>query len=127
MWKARGNAFVRPPLSEGVTQALLLLLTGIVAPASGTAAVAEPSGAGLWVHYRCAAAKEFSVSRTAAAATVRSVAGTLRLIRGRSSIGQRYGSPAATLILDGEFASLVWKGAERFRDCRMAPPHAAAG
>jgi hypothetical protein len=110
-----------------VPRSLLLPLAAFAVLAPGAAPAAAAGAGEPWVRYRCAAAKEFTVSRTAEVATVRSAEGTLRLARGSSSMGQLYGSPAATLIIDGDFAALVWKGASRFRDCFAAPRLAASG
>lgn len=79
--------------------------------------------------YMCDGAETFSVSHTADQAFVRFGDQTYRLKRRPSSIGERFTSVGATLILDGDFAAFTADDRLRLGGCRALHGHrfAASG
>jgi membrane-bound inhibitor of C-type lysozyme len=59
-------------------------------------------------------------------ATVRTAHGDFLLNRKISSLGDRYTSSKATLIVDGDFAAFVTEAADDFIQCKAAPAHASS-
>lgn len=74
----------------------------------------------------CEDAVSFGVRRSATAATVSFGDGDYRLERKRSSIGERFASPGATLIIDGDFAAFVAEDRLGLDGCRSAQAVAQA-
>jgi hypothetical protein len=65
----------------------------------------------------CANGQAFTVRLLERAAIVRTKEGRLELPRKASSVGVKYGSSSATLIIDDSFASLVGRDLQRFDRC----------
>jgi hypothetical protein len=70
------------------------------------------------VTYQCAEGRSFMVERTAEAATVLYSEESYRLTRRPSSIGVRYASREATLLLDDDFAAFATEMVIDLQDCR---------
>jgi len=68
--------------------------------------------------YRCAEGRSFSVERTGEAATVLYSEERYQLSRRPSSIGIRYASREATLLLDDDFAAFATEMVIDLQDCR---------
>jgi hypothetical protein len=66
--------------------------------------------------YDCANGKSFSVVRSRQLATVEIDSETYELSRRSSSMGVRYSSPQASLIIDGDFAVFA---SEKIIDLRL--------
>ena len=98
---------------------LLAMALGSQGAAHAAAPVAAP------VRYACADSREFIVTRSAASATVVFRDRTYTLQRGRSSIGEKYLSDAAALILDGPSAVFVADDRPAADVCVAAPRFAA--
>lgn len=68
--------------------------------------------------FACAHDRRFEVRYTGADARLMTVHGAYELSHGTSSIGRRFASHAATLIVDDDNASLVVDGEPRYVRCR---------
>jgi membrane-bound inhibitor of C-type lysozyme len=68
---------------------------------------AQAHAAPLTERYACDARQSLVVVRSPASATVRFIDRTYELQRKRSSLGEKYGSPTAALIIDGSSAVFV--------------------
>ena len=90
--------------------AALLLLVGC-SPVSAKASVAT---------YDCANGKSFSVVRSRQAATVEIDSEKYELSRRSSSMGVRYSSPQASLIIDGDLAVFASEKIIDLRLCGLA-------
>jgi hypothetical protein len=67
--------------------------------------------------FQCADGRTFAVARTPRSAIVELGQDRLELSRRRSSIGEKYSSKTATLIIDGDFAVLVTRQLNDLRAC----------
>lgn len=90
-----------------------LLLT--LATACQTVAPARTETAGL--RFQCERGSAFSVENRGTTAMVRFDDGSYRLHRNPSSLGERFTSPEATLIIDGDFAAFVAKDRLDLQGC----------
>jgi len=70
--------------------------------------------------YQCEGGEAFTVRDSGSAAVVRFADGDYVLQRKRSSLGRRYASPDAALIIDGETAVFVAEDRLDLDDCRAA-------
>jgi hypothetical protein len=86
---------------------LLAASAAITPAAAGATATQATSIAGDETHFVCEQGGSFTVSRSGTTALVRFGDGGYRLERRRSSIGERFSSLGATLIIDGDFAAFV--------------------
>jgi hypothetical protein len=68
-------------------------------------------------HYQCSDGDRFVVARTGSVAVVRVGGFAYKLPRKRSSLGQKYGSEIATLIIDGPSAVFKSERHLHLRDC----------
>jgi len=68
--------------------------------------------------FACAHDRRFEVRYTGADARLMTVHGVYELSHGASSIGRRFASRAATLVIDDDNASLVVDGEPRYVRCR---------
>jgi len=95
--------------------------------ASVTAAVAltQAHGAPAPVRYACAASEQLSVQRNGASAHVTYAGRRYDLERKRSSIGDKYVSPKAALIIDGNSAVFVAEDVVGLGTCTRAVPLAS--
>ncbi len=71
--------------------------------------------------YDCSTSGPLEVQITRTAAVVRFAGREYRLPRKRSSIGTRYGSPSAALMIDGHFAAFITERGPRARQCFEVP------
>lgn len=78
----------------------------VVAMSAGCSTERAPAAREMTV-FRCAADRSFTVQRDDASAVVIYSGVRYELPRRKSSIGERYGSSSATLIVDGEMAAFV--------------------
>jgi hypothetical protein len=67
--------------------------------------------------YVCSDGRSFTVVRDAQHATVQFADGRYRLVRRSSSIGPKYASNDATLLIDGDFAAFVTKSVTNLESC----------
>lgn len=89
---------------------------------------AEAHAAGLTaVRYACDAQQSLVIQRDKATAQVRFVDRSYKLRRKPSSIGEKYISPTAALIIDGPFAVFVAEDRLQLGACTEAIPAASAG
>lgn len=72
--------------------------------------------------YRCAGNQSFTVARDARSALVEYSGARYVLPRRSSSIGDRYATRAATLIVDGDMAVFVSTSATNLEFCRATTP-----
>ena len=91
---------------------LLLLSAGCATTAAATVAAD--------LLYRCEGGEAFTVRDSGSAAVVRFTDGDYVLQRKRSSLGRRYASPQAALIIDGETAVFVAEDRLDLDRCRKA-------
>ena len=96
-----------------------LLASGLPAPALAAAGGSR--------RYSCANGGGFTIRLSDGAAVVRAGQSVHVLPRKPSSLGQRFASPTATLIVDGNFAALIGKNLPRFGRCYAANGLAASG
>jgi hypothetical protein len=89
-------------------------LTLIMTPLAACAAAPDPPDVG----FACAYGRGFEVRYAGSGASVTITGGVYELARGASSIGRRFTSPAVTLLIDDESASLVVDGEPRYIRCR---------
>jgi hypothetical protein len=87
-------------------------------------AASEPP-AYLTATFICADNRSFTVARNAEVATVFFDGAQYRLARRASSIGIKYASSDASLIVDGDFAAFVTEAVPDLDDCRIKPTIAA--
>ena len=76
--------------------------------------------------YRCAGSQSFMVARDARSALVEYSGARYVLPRRGSSIGERYATRAATLIIDGDMAVFVSTSATNLEFCRATSPLAGS-
>lgn len=76
-------------------------------------------------HFQCESS-DFSVEQRGTAAVVRFGDGSYRLERKPSSIGERFASDDATLIIDGDFAAFVAEDRLDLDGCQAAASIARA-
>ena len=98
------------------------LLVGAILATSGIQAHAAPSP----VRYACTERPDLIVERDRSSAQVRVANQTYDLQRKRSSIGAKYGSASAALIIDGASAIFVADNRLDLGNCVKAVPLAAA-
>lgn len=91
----------------------LAILGGCAAALPSCAVSAKPTED----TFRCAGDRTFTVMRTPRSAIVELGQDRLKLSRRRSSIGEKYSSKTATLIIDGDFAVLVTRQLNGLRAC----------
>ena len=94
---------------------LALAAAGCAAPAAGTA----PSD----LLYTCEGGESFMVRDSGSAAVVRFGDGGYVLDRRPSSIGRKFASKSATLIIDGETAVFVSEDRLDLDRCTASQPH----
>jgi hypothetical protein len=70
--------------------------------------------------YRCAGERFFTVDRTSSNAIVHYAERRFELARRPSSVGQKYASTSATLIVDGDFAVFVADHVLDLQACRQS-------
>jgi len=87
-----------------------------MAPLATTACAAAPDAPD--AVFACAHDRRFEVRYTGADARLMTVHGAYELSHGASSIGRRFASRAATLVIDDDNASLVVDGEPRYVRCR---------
>jgi membrane-bound inhibitor of C-type lysozyme len=100
--------------------------TLFVGTALGTLGFAPASAASISVRYACPASDDLLVQRTASTAHVRLAGQTYELQRERSSIGAKYLSSNAALIIDGDSATFVAADHLELGTCDKAVPVASA-
>jgi hypothetical protein len=99
--------FLRTP-----KRAFLLLTAVFALPAAGSA-----KSSPVVHHYQCSNGERFVVARSGSVAVVRVGSLAYKLPRKRSSLGQKYGSEIATLIIDGPSAVFKSERHLHLRDC----------
>lgn len=92
-------------------------LLGIGAVACLFAAAVAPARAGELRSFKCAHGGAFTARISDKAVRVDTGSRSLLLPRKASSIGTKFGSPSATLIIDEDFASLIGRDLQRFERC----------
>ena len=70
--------------------------------------------------FECAGQQKIDVHLWPGRATLVTSIGRFDLTARPSSIGRKYSSDAATLIIDDEFAAFVTKDQDGFRDCKRS-------
>lgn len=100
-----------------------LALAGLLASGLHAPAFAAAGGSS---RYSCANGGGFTIRLSEGAAVVRAGQSVHVLPRKPSSLGQRFASPDATLIVDGNFAALIGKDLPRFGRCYAAHGLAAS-
>jgi membrane-bound inhibitor of C-type lysozyme len=93
------------------------LIAAVLSLLGAAQAHAAPSTA---LRYQCAPGQNLVVSRTDGRAVVRFIDKTYELRRKRSSIGIKYSSATATLIIDGPSAVFVAEDRLQLGACREA-------
>lgn len=106
--------FVRPSSS------LLLLGLSLAACSAG-----GRSSATIASTFLCADDRSFTVKRDSKSAIVHYLDAHYHLSRRPSSIGYKYGSGEATLVIDGDYAAFVTEAIPDLEDCRIKPAIAA--
>lgn len=101
-----------------------LALLGLALLGSACSATSR-SGVPASTTFRCADGRSFLVERDARTATVIFSGISYRLPRRASSIGLRYGSGEAALMIDGDFAAFVTELVPDLNDCRRSQGAAA--
>lgn len=86
---------------------LSILLIAPLATLSAACATPQPAPAETSSLYLCDGGQEFTVERDGASASVAIDGREYLLERRRSSLGERYGAPDASLILDGDSAVFI--------------------
>jgi hypothetical protein len=100
-------------------------LLGFAAMACLLAAAVSPARAvGTTRSFKCAHGKAFTARLSEQAARVDTGSTKLLLPRKASSIGTKFGSPSATLIIDEDFASLIGRDLQRFERCYATSSYA---
>lgn len=94
------------------------LLILVAAIATGGCAQAQGSSPSIVARYDCAENRHFTVQRTDDAAIVSYADQNYTLARKPSSIGLRYASGVATLIIDRDFAAFVSETVVDLENCR---------
>jgi membrane-bound inhibitor of C-type lysozyme len=94
---------------------LAWLAAGLLVGACSAQGAAEPRQG---IVYRCGDGRSFTVEQQARFATVEYAGARFQLPRRKSSIGTRYASPDATLIVDGESAVFVTPHVINLDACR---------
>lgn len=87
-----------------------LLVWSLATPTSGAAAKQS---------FACAENRHFSVRHAGPKAIVQIEGKSYALQRRPSTFGERYAAPGTTLIVDGQFASLVARDLPRVRQCYL--------
>jgi hypothetical protein len=98
----------------------LLLLAG--ACSVDAAAAAPPAAKRGAIRFECVGGQVIDVRIAGAAATVRVSGTSYSLSRRPSSIGVKFISPTAALMIDGTFAAFVADSSPNLRQCRAAQP-----
>jgi membrane-bound inhibitor of C-type lysozyme len=99
------------------------LLSGVLSVFGGAQAHAAPSTT---VRYQCGARQSLVIERDKGVARVRFVDRTYELKRRASSIGVKYLSPTAALIIDGTSAVFVADDRLQLGACTQVPSIASA-
>jgi hypothetical protein len=81
------------------------------------AAVAPARAVGTTRSFKCAHGMAFTAQLSEKAARISTGSNSFLLPRKASSIGVKFGSPSATLIIDEDFASLIGRDLKRFERC----------
>jgi hypothetical protein len=81
------------------------------------AAVAPARAEGTTRSFKCSHGKAFTARLSEKAARVNIGSDIFLLPRKTSSIGAKFSSPSATLIIDEDFASLIGRDLQRFERC----------
>lgn len=71
--------------------------------------------------FLCADNRSFRVERDTNSAIVHYLDVRYHLGRRPSSLGYKYGSPEASLIIDGDYAAFVTETVPDLEDCRIKP------
>lgn len=98
----------------------------LAAFASGALAVTQAHGAPAPVRYACPASADLAVQRTGSTARVNYAGHRYELQRKRSSVGDKYVSPKAALIIDGNSAIFVAEDLIDLGTCTRAVPVASS-
>jgi hypothetical protein len=91
-----------------------IALALIMTPLAACAAAPDPPHAS----FACAYNRGFEVRYAGSGASVTTTGGVYELAHGASSLGRRFTSPAVTLLIDDDSASLVVDGEPRYVRCR---------
>lgn len=108
------------PSARASSPALILLGLSLLACSAG-----GRSSSTIASTFLCADDRSFSVERNADGATVHYLDAYYHLSRRPSSIGYKYGSREASLIIDGDYAAFVTETVPDLEDCRIKPTIAA--
>ena len=98
----------------------------LVAFVSGAVAVTQAQGAPGPVRYACPASADLAVQRNGSTASVNYAGHRYELQRKRSSVGDKYVSPNAALIIDGNSAIFVAEDVIDLGTCTKAVPVASS-
>lgn len=93
---------------------------GVMVLLSSSSASAESRGGSADV-FRCRDGSELVVHYRPQAATVVAGGHSYELARRPSNVGERFASPQATLIVDGESATFIADDLHHLRGCRSQP------
>lgn len=88
------------------------------------AAVSPARAVGATRSFKCADGKRFTARVSEKAARIDTGSNSFLLPRKASSIGTKFGSPSATLIIDEDFASLIGRDLQRFERCYATSSYA---
>jgi hypothetical protein len=88
------------------------------------AAVAPARAEGTTRSFKCAHGLAFTARLSEGAAQINTGSNKFLLPRKASSIGAKFGSPSATLIIDEDFASLIGRDLQRFERCYATSSYA---
>lgn len=94
------------------------LLVLVAALAVGSCSAAKATAGTHVTRYRCAENRSFTVDRDDRSAVVTYANENYLLARKPSSLGLRYSSDVATLIIDDDFAAFVTDTTINLRECR---------
>ena len=94
------------------------LLVVVAALAVGNCSAAKAAPGTQVARYKCAEDRSFTVDRNDRLAIVSYADENYLLTRKPSSLGLRYSSDVATLIIDHDFAAFVTDSTINLRDCR---------
>jgi hypothetical protein len=102
-------------------------LVALVLASAGIATAPAQAGEDRKTHYACRHDRQFSVSRSGPIATVEFGDRSYELRRRAGSLGIRYGSAEAALILDGDAATFVASDRLDLEGCAKVPPPSVRG